>query len=190
MENSEKRKTLIIIDMQNDFITGSLKNPAADAIVEPLTKFIKTWSPDFANIICTLDTHETDYLDTNEGKNLPVEHCIRNTAGWCIDDRIQKALRGKNWERVQKPTFGSLKWNSILSYLEDTGKNERIILTGTCTDICVVSNALILKAAFPDADVEVISDLCAGLSPELHEAALKVMKSCQVKITTSKDWRK
>ena len=181
-------KTLIVVDMQNDFIGGSLKNPDAEKIVHPLTEFIKTWSPDFNMIVCTRDTHDVNYLKTNEGRNLPFEHCIKNTAGWCVDDRIQNALRGKNWCYIDKPTFGFLEWYKNMTWTH-TSRNLEFVLVGTCTDICVISNALILKAVYPEAEVKVISNLCAGLSPEKHEAALEVMRSCQVKVVTSKDWR-
>lgn len=173
---SKKVKVLIIVDMQNDFITGSLANADAQAIVGPICEYVKKFD---GRIICTQDTHDADYLKTPEGKKLPVEHCIRETAGWCIHDDIQKALRGKIVRYIDKPTFGSLEWcKDSLNWLNDCD----IIICGTCTDICVVSNALILKAACPKANITVLSELCAGLTKEKHEAALEVMRSCQIEV--------
>ena len=169
-----RNKVLIIVDMQNDFISGSLANPAAEAIVEPLCYYIKQFK---GSIICTRDTHDMNYLNTPEGKKLPVEHCIKDTAGWCVDARIQKALRDRDVCFVNKPTFGSLEW--LNGYNSHLGKCD-IYLCGTCTDICVVSNALILKAAYPTAIIYVLPDLCAGLTKEKHLAAINVMNSCQI----------
>ena len=179
----EKEKVLIIIDMQNDFISGSLANKDAEAIVEPLCEYIKTFK---GRIICTKDTHDEEYLKSQEGKKLPVEHCIYDSAGWCIDDRILKALRGKKWIAITKKTFGTTEWQQSWIGGSSWAKgNAEILLCGTCTDICVISNALILKALFPETSVTVLSNLCAGLTPELHEAALKVMRSCQVNIANT-----
>lgn len=172
----KRDKILIIIDMQNDFISGSLANKDAEAIVEPICKYIENFK---GHIFCTRDTHDTNYLKTSEGKKLPIEHCIKNTAGWCIDDRIQKALRGRDVGYIDKPTFGSLEWeksyNDHLTYCD-------IYLCGTCTDICVISNTLLLKAMRPEANIFVLKDLCAGVTKEKHEAALEVMRSCQVEV--------
>ena len=144
-------KTLIIVDMQNDFISGSLKNPDAEKIVEPIVNFVNSWSIDLVQIVCTRDTHGIDYLKTNEGKNLPVEHCIEFTGGWCVDDRILKALRNKRYCYIDKPTFGYTGWKESMSWTK-TARPLEFILVGTCTDICVVSNALILKALYPEAE--------------------------------------
>lgn len=169
----EKKQVLIVVDMQNDFINGSLANPDAEAIVEPMCEFIKDFK---GGIIFTRDTHSINYLNTPEGKKLPVEHCIRETAGWCINDKLLKAARGHEWTVLDKPTFGSLNWDSFCNLSKDVD----IYLCGTCTDICVISNALILKATFPEANIYVIPDLCAGLTKEKHEAAISVMNSCQI----------
>lgn len=175
-----KKKTLIIIDMQNDFISGSLANKDAEAIVEPMCEYIKNFK---GNIICTRDTHQANYLNTMEGKNLPIEHCIEDTAGHCIDDRILKALRGKDYIVIDKNTFGTLEWgNWISTYLYDNLEKCDIEICGTCTDICVISNALILKAMYHEHNISVLANLCAGLTKEKHEAALNVMSSCQIEI--------
>lgn len=169
-------KSLIIVDMQNDFISGTLKNDAADAIVPKIVNLIK--EGDYDHIYVTLDTHDESYLHTQEGKMLPVRHCIKHTMGHQLDERITSALidSHKAFEVIEKPTFGTLCWVNYDMY------DDVIDIVGTCTDICVVSNALILKAAFPDATVRVVASACAGTSPKAHEAALDVMRSCQIHI--------
>ena len=168
-------KFLIVIDMQNDFITGALANPAAEAIVPKIAEYVSKWN---GHLILTRDTHHSDYLNTMEGKNLPVKHCIQGTEGWDISNEIDSVI---NWVEaedvtyIDKPTFGYTKWNEY-----ELG-NE-IELIGLCTDICVVSNALIIKALYPEANVTVDSSCCAGVTPESHEAALKTMKMCQVNV--------
>ncbi len=163
---------LIVIDMQNDFITGSLKNEDAKKIVNGICEKIKSFK---GKIIATRDTHNLDYLQTNEGKNLPIVHCVKNTSGWEIESQILKELEKKDYKIIDKPTFGYLgEWN-----LENV---KNIEICGTCTDICVISNALILKAKYPDANVSVIKNLCAGLTEQKHNEALSIMESCQVKI--------
>ena len=170
-------KVLIIVDMQNDFITGSLANPDAQNIVKPLCDFIRNF--DGERIICTRDTHGDNYLNSAEGKKLPIKHCIEGTPGWCVEDSIRQAIVEAGYEPfyIDKPTFGYQDWR----YYSVCEANE-IIMTGTCTDICVVSNALILKSAAPDANIVVRSDLCAGLTKEKHEAALETMRSCQIEV--------
>lgn len=176
------KKLLIVIDMQNDFIAGSLANPAAQEIVKPMAEFIEQWEGD---IIFTQDTHYENYLETQEGKKLPIKHCIYDSKGWQIaSDLLSKAL-ADNPDRVTavtKPTFGSLEWKEFLTSESGDCKYGEIYLCGTCTDICVVSNALILKTTFPEVPVSAIGNLCAGLTKEKHEAALEVMKSCQVEV--------
>lgn len=172
-----KKKVLIIIDMQNDFIDGSLANPAAQVIVPGICELIETG--DYNEIILTRDTHAEDYLTTAEGKKLPIEHCIYGTQGWEVNSEIVKAVNAKQVANsyINKPTFGYLHWNK-LSNLDEAD----VDFVGTCTDICVVSNALIVKATFPNANVRVLGNLCAGLTPEKHEAALNTMSSCQIKV--------
>ena len=173
-----KYKTLVIVDMQNDFIDGSLANPAAAAIVEPMAEYIKAW--DGEQIICTRDSHFANYLETQEGKNLPIKHCMCGTAGWDIHDDLFEAIRKKtcDWSIVDKYSFGDI---IELYYALDADIDE-VYICGTCTDICVVSVALNLKARCPELKIYCIADLCAGLTPEKHDAALEVMKSCQIEV--------
>ena len=168
-------KLLVIVDMQNDFINGTLANPAAQAIVPGIVDFVKTWE---GKIGITLDTHQENYLETQEGKNLPVPHCITNTPGHELNSQIAEVLENKVNYTIKKPTFGFNGWQQ---YGLDKHFDE-IVLVGTCTDICVISNALAIKAACPETVVTVIADLCAGLSPEKHNAALEVMRSWQVNL--------
>lgn len=177
-------KALIVIDMQNDFITGSLANKDAEACVPRICELIE--KENFDKIIFTRDTHEENYLETYEGKKLPVEHCIANTFGHKVNEQIiNAALRKYNSndiEVINKSTFGFKDWATIKPAFVDISKCDEIILVGTCTDICVVSNAMILKAAYPGTDFKVIANCCAGLTKEKHEAALEVMRSCQIEV--------
>ena len=175
-------KLLIIIDMQNDFIDGSLANPDAQAIVEPMARLIESWSGD---IIFTMDTHDEDYLETMEGKHLPVKHCIIGTEGWRVNQALYDASLNfpieQSVDYILKPTFGYKDWDF------ETTTYDEIYLCGTCTDICVVSNALVLKAKYPEIPIRVYGNLCAGVTKEKHEAALEVMKSCQVEVMDCND---
>ena len=175
----------IIIDMQNDFIDGALKNEDAMKIVEPMCSFINKIK-DMKNsyLVATQDTHQPSYLETNEGKHLPFVHCVENTRGWEINDEIKKCITN-NAMIIRKPNFG-ISSENWAKYLKDLNP-ERIILMGVCTDICVVSNALSLKTAFPEIPVIVLSDLCAGVTIETHDAGLLTMKMCQVDLMLSKD---
>lgn len=166
------KKALIVIDMQKDFVDGTLANPDAQAIVRPIANYVLAYD---GAVIATRDTHTENYLDTAEGKKLAVAHCIQGTDGWEIVPEIAEALRAKNALILDKPTFGYLGWGVI-------GEFEEVELVGTCTDICVVSNALILKALFPDLVVTVNATLCAGTTKENHDAALAVMRCCQVEV--------
>ena len=177
MENKTK-KVLVIIDMQNDFISGSLANPSAEKIVEPICEHIA--KEKYGQIILTRDTHDARYLISPEGKKLPIEHCIEETAGWCVDSRILKALRGKNYRYENKHTFGISNWNMCYGGLNN--ESVEITICGTVTSICVISNAIIMKAQFPNATIRVISDLCADMDDEGQAAALKVMKNCQIEV--------
>ena len=170
-------KTLICVDMQNDFIDGSLANPAAAAIVSDMAEYIKNFD---GQIIFTRDTHYPNYMETQEGRNLPVMHCQYGSEGWEIQDDLFEAVRGRNieWSVMDKNSFGD-------TYeLEDEidAYSDEIYLCGTCTDICVISVALNLKARFPEIKMYCIADLCAGLTPEKHAAAIEVMKSCQIEV--------
>lgn len=166
------KKALIIIDMQNDFVDGALANPMAQAIVASIARYASEFDGD---VIATRDTHQENYLETSEGKHLPVPHCIHGTHGWEIAAPISEILKTRKAKLVDKPTFGYLGWDFLREY-------DEVTLVGTCTDICVVSNALVLKAKFPDLVVNVKADLCAGTTKENHEAALKVMACCQVQV--------
>ena len=173
-------KFLIVVDMQKDFIDGSLANPAAQEIVEPLAEYIKNFD---GQIIFTRDTHGDDYLTTYEGKHLPVAHCIEGTDGWEIDKRLVICARNHTYYILNKPTFGyAYELAKLIKTLSQTVQNVSIEFVGTCTDICVVSNVLGLKEYFPEADIIVHKDLCAGLNKEKHDAALSVMESCQVEV--------
>ncbi len=170
-------KTLIVVDMQNDFIDGSLANPAAQAIIPDMAEYIKSFD---GQIIFTRDTHYPNYMETQEGRNLPVMHCQYGSEGWDIQDDLFEAVRDKDteWSVVDKNSFGD-------TYeLEDEidAYADEIYLCGTCTDICVISVALNLKARFPEIKMYCIADLCAGLTPEKHAAAFEVMKSCQIEV--------
>ena len=173
------KKCLIIIDLQNDFIDGSLANKSAQDIITNIVTEIKYGEYD--HIVCTMDTHSPNYLNTPEGKSLPIKHCIRNTVGWEINDDIMEnlILYPHTYSFFEKPTFGSM---GLLSHIQAMGDFDEVVMCGTCTDICVISNALILKTMKPDLNITVLSYACAGLTPEKHEAALNVMESCQINV--------
>lgn len=164
-------KTLIVVDMQNDFIDGVLGTKEAQAIVPNVKKKIEEYKARGDEIIFTRDTHFNNYLDTNEGEHLPVKHCIEGTYGWLISDELDNGI---GYPVINKYTFGFDGW---VHY-----NFEEIELVGLCTDICVVSNALILKALFPDIDISVDASCCAGVTPESHKAALTTMKMCQINV--------
>ncbi len=163
-------KTLIVIDMQNDFIDGSLGTKEAVAIVKNVKNKILKYRENGDEIIFTRDTHDEKYLDTPEGKKLPVKHCIKGTDGWQIKD----GLMVDGAKIIDKPSFGYTGWGEM--------SFSQIELVGLCTDICVVSNALILKALFPEIEISVDSSCCAGVTPETHTSALETMKMCQIDI--------
>lgn len=165
------KKTLLVIDMQNDFIDGALGTAEAQAIVPRVKEKIAEYVKRGDEIIFTRDTHGEDYLDTPEGRKLPVVHCVKNTKGWEIAD----GLLVPGAVVVDKPNFGYPDWKEKFSF-------EQVELIGLCTDICVVSNALILKAQFPEAEISVDSKCCAGVTIESHEAALLTMKMCQIDV--------
>ncbi len=171
-------KALIVIDMQNDFTTGVLGNPQTAAVIENVADMIKRFrknEPD-GLVIATLDTHFENYSETQEGRNLPVPHCIKGSEGWKVVPEVKKAL-GEKCRYAEKLTFGCYDLPDIIG--RDTRVDEFIVI-GVCTDICVISNVMILKAAYPEVPVRVIADCCAGVSPESHENALSAMKVCQV----------
>lgn len=172
------KKLLIVVDMQKDFVDGALGSKEAVAIVPAVVEKIKQHEGDF---IVTYDTHPDNYMETQEGKMLPVPHCIKGSAGWQLDAQVQAALEGKTYKTVEKPTFGSVE---LMEYIKENYNPEdlEIELIGLCTDICVVSNALLLKANFLETKVSVDASCCAGVTPESHEAALLTMKMCQVHV--------
>jgi len=167
-------KYLIVVDMQNDFIWGSLGTEEAKSIVPEVKKAIENFS---GEIIFTRDTHTVDYLNTQEGRKLPVEHCIKGTWGWEITDELKEYTCDK--KIFDKPTFGSLE---LIDYLKEKGDVESVTLLGLCTDICVISNAFLVKAAFPEVNVSVLKDASRGVSMESHERALAQMAVCQIDV--------
>lgn len=176
------KRILIVVDMQNDFIDGTLGTKEAEAIVDNAAEKIRGFD---GEIFVTLDTHFDNYMETSEGKNLPVPHCIKGTNGWKLNYKIEKALEGKKYTEVEKNTFGSVKLPELIKdYIG--GEEFSAELIGLCTDICVVSNALIVKANFPEACISVDESCCAGVTPDAHNAALATMRSCQIMITGGK----
>lgn len=172
------KKFLVVVDMQKDFVDGALGTAEACAIVPAAVKKIKEFSGD---IFVTFDTHFENYMDTDEGRKLPVPHCIKDTDGWQLNDDIAEALSGRNFTPVEKNTFGSVRLPELIRNAAD-GEELSIELIGLCTDICVISNALVLKASFPEAPIAVDVKCCAGVTPEKHDAAVETMKSCQIDI--------
>lgn len=164
------KKTLIVVDMQNDFIDGVLGTKEAQAIVPNVKKKIEDYYARGDEIIFTRDTHQANYLETNEGKHLPIEHCIEGTKGW----QIAEGLEVPNCTYIDKPNFGWAFWR--------THDFEEVELVGLCTDICVVSNAIILKATFPEIEIYLDASCCAGVTPETHKSALETMKMCQINV--------
>ena len=170
------RDILIVVDMQNDFIDGALGTPEAVAIVPNVKKKIEEFN---GLVLFTRDTHETYYLETQEGRNLPVPHCIRGSEGWQIRKELD-ALR--TTEPIDKVTFGSSDLGGLLRKLNEEEEIGSITFIGLCTDICVISNVMIAKAFLPEVPIYVDAACCAGVSPETHENALKAMEVCQVKV--------
>ena len=171
------KKLLIVVDMQTDFVTGALGTKEAQAIVPMVAEKIKKAKEDGTDVIFTLDTHEENYLDTQEGKQLPVPHCIKNTEGWMLVPQLRPLAGG--CMSVEKPTFGSTR----LEHIVGKAGYDEIELIGLCTDICVISNAMILKASVPETPISVDASCCAGVTPESHANALAAMKMCQITIT-------
>ncbi len=191
------KKILVVIDMQKDFIDGSLGTPEAQAIVENVVGLIDGFD---GEVLYTLDTHFENYMDTLEGKKLPVMHCVRGTEGWQVEPRVLAALERKNAKCFEKPSFGSYE---LADYVYETvcggnvavdgsvgetgGKTEaaasaEITVAGLCTDICVASNAILLRAKLPDTVIRVKADCCAGVTPASHQAALTTLTMCQMDV--------
>ena len=172
-------KILIVIDMQNDFVTGALGSEEAKKIVPTVVEKVKNYDGD---VIFTRDTHGEDYMQTQEGKNLPVPHCIKGTDGWQIIPELLTLQQEKNCKVFDKPTFGSTELAEYIKNEYENRNAEEVELIGVCTDICVVSNAMLIKANAPELQVSVTAGCCAGVTPKKHDAALETMQSCQIKI--------
>lgn len=170
---------LVIVDMQNDFVTGSLGSKEAQQIVENVKKKIQTFS---GIVLYTRDTHMDNYLTTQEGKKLPVTHCIKNSTGWNIIDEIEELRIQANAVTFNKPTFGSLELAEFLKKENQKNFIESVELIGLCTDICVISNAILLKSVLLETEIKVDSSCCAGVTKESHNNALKAMQSCQISV--------
>ena len=164
---------LIVVDMQNDFITGSLGTCEAQAILPRVVQKMQNFS---GLILATRDTHPQGYLSTQEGRHLPVVHCVQGTEGWQLHPSVEALLTEPP---INKPTFGSADLVARLQMVEPL---DSITLIGLCTDICVLSNALLLKAFFPEAPISVDASCCAGVTPESHRRALEAMQVCQIQI--------
>ena len=190
-------KAVVFVDVQKDFIDGALKNETAIEVTPKIVEFAKNCATDpDCKLYATRDTHQKTkynvdlygegtpydgYMMTLEGKRLPVEHCIELTDGWMIDNRLMEVLDGK-CTFVNKPTFGSFDLVEIINEDFENKKLDEIVLCGFCTDICVVSVALLLRAKFPNTTITVMKDLCAGVTPVTHDAALKTMQMCQIDV--------
>lgn len=190
------KKVLIVVDMQNDFITGVLGTEEARAITPKVAQYIRDHADKDTVLFFTRDTHDADYLNTQEGKKLPVPHCLKDTYGWELAPEMEEVIydtRDKYSDFdtyfpyvsdhiIDKPTFGSIDLQNLLYVLDEEDDVKEITLLGVCTDICVISNAMLAKATLPEATVKVVADCCAGVSPETHKTALEAMKLCQIDI--------
>ena len=173
-------KVIVVVDMQNDFINGSLGTEEAQAIVPKVVQKVRGFD---GMLAVTFDTHEANYLETQEGKHLPVEHCISMTHGWELNDDVAAVVNEKGGGAFLKPTFGSMQLARWLCDINAKGTDlESITFVGLCTDICVISNALLVKAALPEVPIIVDASCCAGVTPESHRNALAAMKMCQITI--------
>lgn len=178
-------RVLVVVDMQNDFIDGALGSKEAQAIVPKVCEKIRSFDGIF---MVTYDTHGTDYLDTQEGKNLPVEHCIKGSLGWQLDATVVETINDKmlsgeyEMYEFEKQTFGSTDLVEELTWLAAHEHIEEVVLIGLCTDICVISNAMLIKASLPETKITVDAACCAGVTPGSHINALEAMKMCQINI--------
>lgn len=169
---------LIVVDIQNDFVDGALGTAEAVDMIDSAAAKIEAFD---GEIFVTYDTHFEDYMDTAEGKKLPVPHCVKGTSGWDLNAKIAAALTGRAYTPVEKYTFGSVRLPQMIAKAAGDADFD-ITLIGLCTDICVVSNALILKASFPEREVYVDAACCAGVTAQSHNAALTTMKMCQINV--------
>lgn len=170
------KRLLVVVDMQKDFVNGALGSREAEQIVNPVAGLVEAELRKGTEIVFTMDTHREDYLETQEGKRLPVPHCVKGTDGWKLIEELQPLA--KNCRIFEKPAFGSME----LADFVKTQEYGEIVLAGLCTDICVISNAILLKAAVPEARISIIASCCAGVTPSSHQNALEAMKMCQIVI--------
>lgn len=171
------KKYLIVVDMQNDFIDGALGSKEAVEILPRVKRKIEDFD---GEVIFTKDTHYDDYLNTSEGKYLPVKHCIKGTEGWELSSELKPLCERLNSKVYEKSTFGCIKLAEDLNIINKSEEIDSIELCGLCTDICVVSNALLIKANLTETPMYIQADCCAGVTPAKHEAALETMRSCQI----------
>lgn len=169
-------RILVVVDMQNDFVDGALGTEEAVGIVPAVAERIRSFD---GRVLYTQDTHESDYLKTLEGKKLPVPHCIRGTEGWKLCPQIKALCKEVP---IDKPAFGSVELGRMLKEYDSREKVESVTFVGLCTDICVISNAMIVKAFLPETEIIVDAACCAGVTPESHRQALEAMKVCQIKV--------
>lgn len=181
-------KVLVVVDMQNDFVTGALANKEAQMILPNLIAKLEKEKQNDATVFFTMDSHGRDYLNTQEGKNLPVEHCITDTDGWQVVKELQPYIQPQ--DVCRKETFGSVMLGEYIRRIRSS--ISEIEIAGVCTDICVISNALLLKAFAPEIPIIVDAACCAGVTPESHETALNAMQACQIRIINrgEEPWKK
>ena len=192
------KKVLVVVDMQNDFCgsEGVLTTPEAQAIVPKVAQYIRDHADKNTVLFFTRDTHNADYLNTQEGKKLPIPHCLKDTYGWELAPEMEEVIydtRDKYSDFdtyfpyvsdhiIDKPTFGSIDLQNLLYVLDEEDDVKEITLLGVCTDICVISNAMLAKANLPEATIRVVADCCAGVTPDRHNIALEAMDYCQIEI--------
>lgn len=172
-------RILVVVDMQKDFIDGSLGTAEAVRIVRPVNELVKSWD---GRVIFTRDTHTEEYPDTQEGRRLPVPHCIRGSMGWQLEEGLAEQQKDRDCPVFDKNTFGSTELARYLAISHISEPVEEIVLAGLCTDICVISNAMLIKAYLPEVPLKVMASCCAGVSPESHKRALEAMQMCQIDI--------
>ena len=192
------KKVLIVVDMQNDFCSsdGVLTTPEAQAIVPKVAQYIRDHADKNTILFFTKDTHDADYLNTQEGKKLPIPHCLKDTYGWELAPEMEEAIydtRDKYFDFdtyfpyvsdhiICKPTFGSVDFQNLLYILDEEDDIKEITFLGIDTSICVISNAMLAKATLPEATIRVVADCCSSITPEIHNRALETMKVCQIEI--------
>ncbi|MBQ9118542.1 MAG: cysteine hydrolase [Lachnospiraceae bacterium] len=173
------RKVLVVVDMQNDFTYGALRNEDAIAIIPKVAEKVAAYE---GEIIFTYDTHGADYMDTQEGRKLPVPHCIEDTEGWELVPELGALCKEKAAKCYKKGTFGCMQLAQDIARMHAEEPIDKVELVGICTDICVISNAMLIKAAIPNVTIQVDASCCAGVTKESHETALKAMAGCQIEI--------